>query len=93
MIDPFGRHISYLRVSVTDLLEGYGRTPAGPAVDAETTRMLLDLRRSFLALEPKYQEALVRLTQALATVDCSDAERTDGQRNAGREKASPPARK
>jgi hypothetical protein len=31
--------------------------------------MLLELRRSFLALEPKHQDVLIRLTQALAIED------------------------
>ena len=82
-----------LNVTVSDLLDGYGSTPTGPAVDAETTRMLLDLRRSFLSLEPKHQEALVRLAQALAAADCSDAERKNAQPSAAQERASPPARK
>jgi transcriptional regulator with XRE-family HTH domain len=54
---------------VADLFDGYSGAPIDPLVDAETTQMLLNVTRSFLALEPKHQEALVRLTRALAAED------------------------
>jgi transcriptional regulator with XRE-family HTH domain len=37
-----------------------------PLRDFETSRMLLKVTRSFLELEPKHQDALLRLARALA---------------------------
>ena len=42
----------------------------------QTSRMLLDVTHSFLALEPKHQDALIRLVRALA----ADAEPFAGGR-------------
>jgi transcriptional regulator with XRE-family HTH domain len=57
-------------VAVTDLFEGYGcGAPPGPPLDPKTTRMLFNLANSFLELEPKHQDALIRLTRALAVED------------------------
>jgi transcriptional regulator with XRE-family HTH domain len=43
--------------------------PLDPLVDLKTTRMLLNVTHSFLELEPKRQDALLRLVQALAAED------------------------
>jgi transcriptional regulator with XRE-family HTH domain len=54
-------------VPIADLLNGYDcGAPLSPLVDSENSRMLLKLSRSFLGLEPKHQDALVRLARALA---------------------------
>jgi transcriptional regulator with XRE-family HTH domain len=54
-------------VEVGDLFIGYDRgTPVDPPLDPKTSRMLVNLAHSFLELEPKHQEALVRLARALA---------------------------
>jgi transcriptional regulator with XRE-family HTH domain len=56
-----------LEVAVADLFDGYASDglPEAP-LDPETTQMLLEVRRSFLKLAPKHQDALVRLARALA---------------------------
>ena len=57
-------------VAVADLFDGYGSEASrDPPLDLQTTQMLLNLTRSFLALEPKHQDALVRLVRALAAED------------------------
>jgi transcriptional regulator with XRE-family HTH domain len=56
-------------VAVGDLFEAYSGAPTDRIGDPTTSRMLLDLTRSFLELEPKHQDALVRLVRALATED------------------------
>ena len=54
-------------VAVADLFDGYHRgAPPDPLVDPETWRMLRNVAHSFLKLEPKHQDALIRLTRALA---------------------------
>ena len=54
-------------IAVGDLFNGYGSSaPLGPALDPKTTQMLLQLTNSFVELEPKHQDALMRLTRALA---------------------------
>jgi transcriptional regulator with XRE-family HTH domain len=59
-----------LDVAVADLFHGYGNgAPLDPPVDPRTSRMLLNVTRSFVELEPKQQNALVRLTRALAAED------------------------
>jgi transcriptional regulator with XRE-family HTH domain len=59
-----------LDVAVGDLFDGYDEgAPLDPLVDPRTSRMLLNVTRSFLELEPKQQNALVRLTRALAAED------------------------
>jgi transcriptional regulator with XRE-family HTH domain len=55
-------------VAVGDLFHGYdGGVPIASPLDPRTARMLLDVTHSFLELESKHQEALVRLTRAMAT--------------------------
>jgi transcriptional regulator with XRE-family HTH domain len=55
-------------IAVGDLFNGYDSAARfDPAHDPQTSRMLLDVTRAFVALEPKHQEALVRLTRAMAT--------------------------
>ena len=56
-------------VAVGDLFEAYSGPPTDRISDPNTSRMLLDLTRSFLELEPKYQDAFVRLVRALAAED------------------------
>jgi transcriptional regulator with XRE-family HTH domain len=57
----------FFEVPVSDLFEGYDRNaPRDPLGDAETSQMLRDLAHAFLELEPNHQEALARLTRALA---------------------------
>jgi len=59
-----------LDVAVGDLFDGYDEgAPLHPLVDPRTSRMLFDVTRSFLMLEPKQQNALIRLTRALAVKD------------------------
>jgi transcriptional regulator with XRE-family HTH domain len=59
-----------LDVAVADLFHGYGNgAPLDPPVDPRTSRMLLNVTRSFLELEPKQQDALLRLVRALAAED------------------------
>jgi hypothetical protein len=54
-------------VPVGEFFKGYdGGAPLDPLRDSETLQMLLEVKRSFLELEPKHQEALVRLARALA---------------------------
>jgi transcriptional regulator with XRE-family HTH domain len=54
-------------VAVADLFDGYDRgAPPDPLVDPKTWRMLRNVADSFLKLEPKHQDALIRLTRALA---------------------------
>jgi transcriptional regulator with XRE-family HTH domain len=57
-------------VAVGSLFDGY-RTgaPLEPPHDPETSRLLLEIARSFLELGPKHQGALVRLARALAAED------------------------
>jgi hypothetical protein len=65
-----GRLLAMARVfdvAVTDLFDGYGSgAPLGPPLDRSTTQMLVHLTNSFLKLEPKHQEALMRLVRGLA---------------------------
>jgi transcriptional regulator with XRE-family HTH domain len=57
-------------VAVADLFDGYDSEASRDLpLDLQTTQMLLNLTRSFLALEPKHQDALVRLVRALAAED------------------------
>jgi transcriptional regulator with XRE-family HTH domain len=57
-------------VAVGDLFNGYDSgAPLDPLVDLKTTRMLLNVTHSFLELEPKRQDALLRLVRALAAED------------------------
>ncbi len=57
----------FFEVPVADLFDGYHRgAPLDPLVDPETWRMLRNVAHSFLKLEPKHQDALIRLTRALA---------------------------
>jgi transcriptional regulator with XRE-family HTH domain len=59
-----------LDVAVGDLFEGYDSgAPLDPLVDPKTSRMLFNVTRSFIKLEPKQQDALIRLTRALAAQD------------------------
>ena len=54
-------------VAVADLFDGYD---SGPPLDPPVefnTRMLLNVLHSFLRLEPKRQDALMRLARAMAT--------------------------
>jgi len=54
-------------VAVGDLFQGYdGGVPVASPLDPRTARMLLDVTHSFLELESKHQEALVRLARAMA---------------------------
>jgi transcriptional regulator with XRE-family HTH domain len=54
-------------VAVGDLFDGYrSGAPLGPPLDPKTSQMLLNLTNAFLELQPKHQEALLRLTRALA---------------------------
>jgi transcriptional regulator with XRE-family HTH domain len=54
-------------VAVANLIDGYeDGAPLDPLGDPKTSRMLLNVTRSFLELEPKYQAALVRLARAMA---------------------------
>jgi transcriptional regulator with XRE-family HTH domain len=54
-------------VAVADLFDGYDDgTPLDSLGDPKSSRMLLNVTRSFLELEPKYQDALVRLARAMA---------------------------
>jgi transcriptional regulator with XRE-family HTH domain len=56
-----------LDVVVADLFDGYDDgAPLDPLGDTKSSRMLLNVTRSFLELEPKYQDALVRLARAMA---------------------------
>jgi transcriptional regulator with XRE-family HTH domain len=65
-----GRLLAIARVfdvAVGDLFDGYDRgAPLGPPLDPTTSRMLLDVTHSFLELEPKYQDAFIRLARAMA---------------------------
>jgi transcriptional regulator with XRE-family HTH domain len=57
-------------VAVKDLFEGYGGgVPLAQPLDPKTAQMLFNLTNSFLELEPKHQEALLRLVRALAAED------------------------
>jgi transcriptional regulator with XRE-family HTH domain len=56
-------------VAVADLFEAYSGAPTDRIGDPETSRLLLDLTCSFLELEPKHQDAFVRLVRALAAED------------------------
>jgi transcriptional regulator with XRE-family HTH domain len=57
-------------IGVGDLFNGYGSgAPLEPALDPKTTQMLLNLTNSFLELEPKHQDALMRLARALEGED------------------------
>jgi transcriptional regulator with XRE-family HTH domain len=59
-----------LDVAVGHLFDGYDEgVPLRPLVDPRTSRMLFNVTRSFLKLEPKQQNALIRLTRALAAKD------------------------
>jgi hypothetical protein len=52
---------------VADLFNGYDcSAPLDPLGDPKTSRMLLNVTRSFLELEPKYQDALARMARAMA---------------------------
>jgi len=54
-------------VAVGDLFQGYdGGVPVASPLDPGTARMLLDVTHSFLELERKHQEALVRLARAIS---------------------------
>jgi transcriptional regulator with XRE-family HTH domain len=68
-----GRLLAIARVfdvAVTDLFEGYGSgAPLAQPLDPKTTQMLFNLTNSFLELEPKQREALIRLVRALAAED------------------------
>jgi transcriptional regulator with XRE-family HTH domain len=52
-------------VAVANLFDGW-RAPLDPLGDPKGSRMLFNVTRSFLELEPKYQDALLRLARALA---------------------------
>jgi transcriptional regulator with XRE-family HTH domain len=55
-------------VAVADLFDGYDSgAPHNPPVEFNTPRMLLNVLHSFLQLEPKRQDALMRLARAMAT--------------------------
>jgi transcriptional regulator with XRE-family HTH domain len=53
-------------VAVANLFDGEDSALLDPLGDPNSSRMLLNLTRSFLELEPKYQDALVRLARAMA---------------------------
>jgi transcriptional regulator with XRE-family HTH domain len=53
-------------VAVANLFDGEVSALLDPLGDPNSSRMLLNLTRSFLELEPKYQDALVRLARAMA---------------------------
>jgi transcriptional regulator with XRE-family HTH domain len=54
-------------VPVADLFNGYDcGAPCDPLGDPKPSRLPLNVTRSFLELEPKYQAALARLARALA---------------------------
>jgi transcriptional regulator with XRE-family HTH domain len=54
-------------IAVGDLFDGYhSGAPLEPPHDPETSRLLFEITRSFLALGSKRQGALVRLARALA---------------------------
>jgi transcriptional regulator with XRE-family HTH domain len=56
-----------VNVAVANLFDGYeDGAPLDPLGDPRASRMLLKVTRSFLELEPKYQDALVRLARAMA---------------------------
>ena len=65
-----GRLLAIARVfdvAVADLFDGYHRgAPPDPLVAPKTWWMLRNVAHSFLKLEPKHQDALIRLTRALA---------------------------
>ena len=65
-----GRLLAIARVfnvAVADLFDGYHRgAPPDPLVAPKTWRMLRNVAGSSLKLEPKHQDALIRLTRALA---------------------------
>ena len=65
-----GRLLAIARVfnvAVADLFDGYHRgAPPDPLVDPKTWRMLRNVAHSFLKPESKHQDALIRLTRALA---------------------------
>jgi transcriptional regulator with XRE-family HTH domain len=50
-------------VAVANLFDGEVSALLDPLGDPNSSRMLLNLTRSFLELEPKYQDALVRLAR------------------------------
>jgi transcriptional regulator with XRE-family HTH domain len=52
--------------AVANLFDREDGAVLDPLGDANSSRMLLNLTRSFLELEPKYQDALVRLARAMA---------------------------
>jgi transcriptional regulator with XRE-family HTH domain len=57
-------------VAVGDLFDGFDSgVPLAPPLDPQTSRMPLEVAQSFLELEPKHQDALVRLARALAAGD------------------------
>ena len=57
-------------VGVANLFDGYDDgAPLDPLGDPKSSRMLFNVTRSFLELEPKYQDALVRLARVLAAED------------------------
>ena len=59
--------VRLLHVTVADLFDGYhGGAPLGLREDPKTSRMLLNITASFIRLEPKHQDAVVRLAQAMA---------------------------
>jgi transcriptional regulator with XRE-family HTH domain len=53
-------------VAVANLFDGEDGALLDPCGDPNSSRMLLNLARSFFELEPKYQDALVRLAGAMA---------------------------
>jgi transcriptional regulator with XRE-family HTH domain len=56
-----------LDVAVASLFDGYEEGALlDPLGDPKPFRMLFNVTRSFLELEPKYQDALVRLARAMA---------------------------
>jgi transcriptional regulator with XRE-family HTH domain len=52
--------------AVANLFDREDGAVLDPLGDPNSSRMLLNLTRSFLELEPKYQDALVRLARAMA---------------------------
>lgn len=53
-------------IEVAHLFEGYRGPMPEPIVDPKTTRMLHNMKDSFLELKPKQQDALTRLARARA---------------------------
>jgi transcriptional regulator with XRE-family HTH domain len=54
-------------IALAEIFDGYESTaPLRLLDDAQTSRMLLTITRSFVRLEPKQQDALVRLARAMA---------------------------